>query len=99
MTCMTTKKKFDVDEPEVVVLSNGRYAYRADCPWEGKQGKKLTAFKFCSGENYREYIESKQAGESVELSEGESKQAEESAELSEGELQETSENSPSPVSS
>tara|TARA_B110000114_G_scaffold99414_1_gene104653 strand:- start:729 stop:977 length:249 start_codon:yes stop_codon:yes gene_type:complete len=82
---MTTKKKFDVEEPEVVVLTNGRYAYRVDCPWEGKQGKKLTAFKFCSAENYREYMESKEAAES--------------AELSEGELHETSEKSESPVPS
>ena len=55
MTCMTTKKKFEVDDPEVVVLKNGRYAYRAVCPWEGKSGKVLTAFKFCSRENYVEY--------------------------------------------
>ena len=55
MTCMTTKKKFEVDDPEVVVLNNGRYAYRAECPWEGKNGKKLTAFKFCSTEAYRKF--------------------------------------------
>lgn len=51
-TCMTTKKKFDVDDPEVVVLANGRYAYRADCPWPGKNGKALVAYKFCSREAY-----------------------------------------------
>ena len=56
MTCMTTKKKFDVDNPEVVVLKNGRYAYRAECPWEGKGGKTLTAFKFCSSEAYRKFV-------------------------------------------
>lgn len=54
MTCMTTKKKFDVEDPEVVVLRNGRYAFRAECPWEGKNGKKLVAFKFCSAKDYSE---------------------------------------------
>ena len=52
MTCMTTKKKFEVLEPEVSVLKNGRYAFRAECPWEGKNGKKLVAFKFCSSKDY-----------------------------------------------
>ena len=47
MTCLTMKKNFDVVNPEVVVLKNGRYAYRARCPWEGKGGKPLYAFKFC----------------------------------------------------
>ena len=55
MTCMTTKKQFDVDNPPVVVLANGRYAYRVPCPWEGKNGKELYAFKFCSSEAYRRY--------------------------------------------
>ena len=47
---MTTKMKFDTtfDEGlEVVVLRNNRYAYRAECPWVGKGGKTLSAFKFC----------------------------------------------------
>lgn len=52
MTCMTTKKKFEVSQPEVAVLRNGRYAFRAECPWEGKNGKKLVAFKFCSSKAY-----------------------------------------------
>ena len=30
MTCMTTKQKFDVENPTVVVLSNGRYAYKVE---------------------------------------------------------------------
>ena len=47
MTCMTTKQKFEVLQPEVTVLKNGRYAFIADCPWDGKNGKKLVAFKFC----------------------------------------------------
>ena len=52
MTCMTTKKEFDVEEPEVVVLKNGRYAFKATCPWKGKNEKVLTAFKFCSAADY-----------------------------------------------
>lgn len=54
---MTTKKKFDVERPEVEVLKNGRYAYRVECPWEGKNGKKLVAFKFCSAAAYQEQCE------------------------------------------
>ena len=34
-------------------LANGRYAYRVPCPWDGKNGKKLTAFKFCSAAAYK----------------------------------------------
>ena len=56
MTCMTTKNKFDVENPTVVVLANGQYAYRVDCPWEGKNGKKLTAFKFCSQAAYQRSV-------------------------------------------
>ena len=48
MTCMTTKQKFEVDGPQVVVLANGRFAYKNRCPWEGKNGKELWAWKFCS---------------------------------------------------
>jgi hypothetical protein len=80
---MTTKTKFEVEGPEVVVLNNGRYAYRAECPWEGKNGKKLTAFKFCSGENHREYVESQESKqiseESAESSESEHKESPEPA--------------------
>ena len=36
---MTTKQKFEVDDPEVIVLQNGRYAYRVICPWKGKNEK------------------------------------------------------------
>ena len=57
MTCMTTKQKFAVDEPPVVVLANGRYAYRVKCPWEGKNGKELFAYKFCSAEAYKASLE------------------------------------------
>jgi len=57
MTCMTTKQKFDLpqDEVPVVVLANGRYAYRVKCPWEGKGGKPLFAFKFCSANAYHSW--------------------------------------------
>lgn len=63
MTCMTTKKKFDVENPPVVVLANGRFAYRVKCPWEGKNGKELFAFKFCSAAAHLEYIESEKMAE------------------------------------
>ena len=81
MTCMTTKKKFDVEAPEVVVLRNGRYAFRAECPWEGKNGKKLVAFKFCSAEAYRSQCERNKVSESEH-------QEEEGEEVSESEHQE-----------
>ena len=55
MTCMTTKQKFDVENPTVIMLANGRYAYRVKCPWEGKNGKELHAFKFCSKNAYDKY--------------------------------------------
>ena len=65
MTCMTKKKTFEVGEADcpVVVLKNGRYAYRCECPWRGKptdeepEGRKLTAFKFCSSEAYKRQVE------------------------------------------
>ena len=77
MTCMTTKKKFEVLDPEVVVLRNGRYAFRTECPWEGKHGKKLVAFKFCSAQDYQAY-EAKNAStsESEHLEEAEDEQVE-----------------------
>lgn len=63
MTCMTTKKKFEVENPPVVVLSNGRFAYRVKCPWDGKNGKELYAFKFCSAAAYVSYTDSKEDSE------------------------------------
>ena len=57
MTCMTTKQKFEVVEPDVVVLRNGRYAYKAECPWKGKQDKTLHAFKFCGSADYEHFCE------------------------------------------
>ena len=57
MTCMTLKQKFEVENPTVVVLSNGRYAYRAECPWRGKNDRQLFAYKFCSAAAYEKFIE------------------------------------------
>lgn len=53
MTCMTLKKQFETEDPEVILLRNGRYAYRAECPWKGKNDKTLYAFKFASADAYR----------------------------------------------
>lgn len=55
MTCMTTKQKFEVEDPEVVVLKNGRFAYKAECPWLGKGARTLTAYKFCSRADHEAY--------------------------------------------
>jgi hypothetical protein len=52
---MTLKKKFECDSPEVVLLKNKRYAYKALCPWKGVDNKDLYAFKFASSEAYNEY--------------------------------------------
>jgi len=52
MTCMTTKQKFEVQDPPVVVLKNKRYAYRVECPWKSKTGRDLVAYKFCSAAAY-----------------------------------------------
>ena len=67
MTCMTTKQKFEVEDPPVVMLANMRYAYRVKCPWEGKNGKELFAYKFCSADAYRRY----QASQEKPTEEGE----------------------------
>lgn len=69
MTCMTTKQKFEVDEPTVVVLANGRYAFRCKCPWEGKNGKELFAFKFCSAADYDAYSQRNKENETPQNSE------------------------------
>jgi hypothetical protein len=77
MTCMTTKKKFDVENPDVTVLRNGRYAYMCECPWEGKNGKKLKAFKFCSAKAYNDYVATNpKTSESEHVDEAESEQDE-----------------------
>ena len=69
-TCMTTKKKFDLETPEVVILKNGRYAFCAQCPWEGKNGKTLKAFKFCSKRDYETFVAGSKA-EHIEEAESE----------------------------
>ena len=61
MTCMTTKQKFDVENPTVVLLKNGRFAYKVECPWKGKNDRVLHAYKFCSADAYHRYKET-QAG-------------------------------------
>ena len=66
MTCMTTKQKFEVEDPEVVVLKNGRFAYRAECPTLGKGGRTLTAFKFCSRADHEAYQLKIAAGDNEE---------------------------------
>lgn len=61
MTCMTTKQQFEVSDEEatVVVLKNGRYAYRVKCPWQHpKTEKDLYAFKFCSAQAHENWIAS-----------------------------------------
>ena len=63
MTCMTTKQKFDVTDPSVVRLANNRYAYRVKCPWEGKNGKELYAWKFCSLDAYNRYNKASEPAE------------------------------------
>jgi hypothetical protein len=55
---MTTKQKFEVSDPPVIVLANGRYAYRVECPWTGKNGQTLYAFKFCSKVAFDRYAAS-----------------------------------------
>ena len=66
MTCMTTKQKFNVSDPEVIVLKNGRYAYRALCPWVGKNSKPLYAFKFCTKGAYENTLKTEEKGEESE---------------------------------
>jgi hypothetical protein len=63
MMCLTTKKTFEVEDPEVIVLKNGRYAFRAQCPWKHDSGKLLYAFKLASKKAYEEFI-AKNSGES-----------------------------------
>ena len=76
MTCMTTKNKFEVENPPVIVLANGRFAYRAKCPWEGKNGKELYAFKFCSRAAYEASLPPKSPEDSPSEVSGEEAEAE-----------------------
>lgn len=62
MTCMTTKQKFEVENPTVVLLRNNRYAYRVECPWKGKSGQPLYAFKFCSKAAYEAQVKDQETG-------------------------------------
>ena len=55
--CLTKKQKFEVERPHAVQLANGRFAYRERCPWDGKNGKELWAFKFCSRADYERSCE------------------------------------------
>ena len=68
MTCMTTKQKFEVDDPEVVQLRNGRFAYRVECPWKGKNDRVLTAYKFCSARDFEQYM-ARASGDELEVPE------------------------------
>ena len=56
LLCLTTKRKFTVERPNVVVLKNGRYAYKERCPWDGNNGKALYAFKWASKAAYLDSI-------------------------------------------
>lgn len=60
MMCLTTKQTFEVDDPPVVLLGKVKksYAYRAKCPWPGKEGRELFAYKFCSKAEYERYLNS-----------------------------------------
>ena len=69
MMCLTTKQKFEVTNPTVIVLKNGRYAYRVECPWKGKNGKDLYAFKFCSHKAYLNYTHKEEPEEEPENTE------------------------------
>ena len=66
MTCMTTKQKFEVENPEVIIMSNGRYAYKAVCPWKGKNDEELTSFKFASKAAYEKYVSSQASDTDVD---------------------------------
>ena len=57
---MTTKQKFTCENPRVEVLKNGRFAYKELCPWKGKGGKDLYAWKFCSRGAYDVWMQSQE---------------------------------------
>lgn len=66
MTCLTKKQKFSVEDPEVIRLANGRYAFRCKCPWQGKNGKDLYAYKFCSYKDWESYVNQKESNDEEE---------------------------------
>ena len=82
-TCMTTKKKFEVNDPDVVVLKNGRFAYRAECPWEGKNGRSLVAMKFCSTVDHERFVESRDGQKASRLDKTDAAESEHDAAESE----------------
>ena len=61
-TCMSRKRKFDAQNPKIVLMRNNRYCMRTPCPWLGKDGKPLTACKFASKADYdKQQAEAKEA--------------------------------------
>lgn len=44
MKCMKTKKSFELDDPPVVELKNGRHAYCAKAPWAEEEWKPCYKF-------------------------------------------------------
>ena len=71
MTCMTTKQKFECDDPPVIMLCNGRYAYKVECPWRHKSGRVLYAWKFASTDAYTDYTKRHEVVETLEPEEEE----------------------------
>lgn len=46
MKCMVTKKTFEVTNPEVIELKNGRHAYCVEAPWPRANGEPIKCYKF-----------------------------------------------------
>ena len=61
--------------PPVVMLSNGRYAYKVQCPWKGKGERLLFAYKFCSTEAYKTYQEQQEPDEPPKSDKSDSEQS------------------------
>lgn len=72
MLCLTTKNTFEVVDPQVVLLKGNKYAFRAPCPWPGKRGQTLYAYKFCSRTDYETYINSNEIPKESDAGERES---------------------------
>lgn len=56
-TCMSRKLKFDLPDPEISKMMNGRYYMRVPCPWLAKDGRPLTACKFASRAAYEKQMQ------------------------------------------
>ncbi len=57
MYCLSRKLKFDVVDPDIVKMANGRPQYRTTCPWmHAKSGRSLVACKFASTEAYKDKL-------------------------------------------